>query len=123
MAKIECFEDLQSWQKARVLTNLIYDLTAHPAFSKDFRLQDQIRDAGGSVMHNISEGFDCGSNPEFIQFLKMARLSASEVQSGLYLALDRTYITAEELKTADELATESKRLINGMIDYLRKHTT
>jgi four helix bundle protein len=74
-------------------------------------------------MHNISEGFDCGSNPEFIRFLKMARLSASEVQSGLYLALDRKYITAEELKTAYELATESKRLINGMIAYLRKHTT
>jgi hypothetical protein len=42
MAKIERFEDLQSWQKARQLTNLIYDLTEHPQFSKDFRLSGQI---------------------------------------------------------------------------------
>ncbi len=120
MAKIERFEDLQSWQKARQLTNMIYDLTAHPAFSNDFRLRNQIQDAAGSVMHNIAEGFDAGTNPEFIRFLKMSRRSASEVQSQLYLALDRKYIVLEELNTAYNLATESKRLINGMIAYLRK---
>jgi len=122
MAKNERFEDLQSWQKARQVTNFVYDLTGHPEFAKDFRLRGQIRDAAGSVMHNVAEGFDAGSNPEFIRFLKMARRSASEVQSQLYLALDRKYITAEELKTAYNLATEAKRLINGMIAYLRKHS-
>ena len=71
-------------------------------------------------MHNIAEGFDAGSHPEFIRFLKMARRSASEVQSQLYLALDREYINQEELATAYNLATETKRLINGMIGYLRK---
>jgi four helix bundle protein len=120
MAKIERFEDLQSWQKGRQLANLIYDLTEHQKFSKDFRLRDQIQDAAGSVMHNIAEGFDSGSNPEFIRFLKVSRRSASEVQSELYLALDRKYITEEELKKAYGLATEAKRLINGMIAYLRK---
>ena len=117
MAKIVRFEDLQSWQKARQLTNLIYDLTGHPGFAKDFRLRDQIQDAAGSLMHNIAEGFDSGSNPEFIRFLKMARRSASEVQSQLYLALDRKYITADELTSAYGLATEAKRLINGMIAF------
>jgi four helix bundle protein len=120
MAKIERFEDLQSWQKARQLANLIYDLTEHQDFTKDFRLRGQIQDAAGSIMHNIAEGFDAGTNPEFIRFLKIARRSASEVQSELYLALDRTYITQEELNTAYNLATETKRLINGMIAYLRK---
>jgi four helix bundle protein len=120
MTKIERFEDLQSWQKARQLTNTIYDLTAHSVFSKDFRLKNQIQDAAGSVMHNIAEGFDAGTNAEFIRFLKMSRRSASEVQSQLYLALDRKYITPDELKKAYELATESKRLINGMVAYLRK---
>jgi four helix bundle protein len=122
VAKIERFEDLLSWQKARLLTNFIYELTAHSEFSRDFRLRDQIRDAGGSVMHNVAEGFDSGSNPEFIRFLKMARRSASEVQSQLYLALDRKYISPEELKKTYDVATESKRLINGMISYLRQHT-
>ncbi len=93
MAKIERFEDLQSWQKGRQLANQIYDLMTHTSFSKDFRLRDQINDAAGSVMHNIAEGFDAGSNLEFIRFLKMSGRSASEVQPELYLALDRKYIS------------------------------
>lgn len=120
MTKIERFEDLQSWQKARQLANLVYDLTGRTQFAKDFRLSNQIQGAAGSVMHNIAEGFDSGTNAEFIRFLKMSRRSASEVQSELYLALDRKYINQDELNKAYNLATESKRLINGMIAYLRK---
>ncbi|MCC7117235.1 MAG: four helix bundle protein [Anaerolineales bacterium] len=120
MAKIERFEDLQSWQKARQLANLIYDLTENTKFAKDFRLSGQIQGAVGSIMHNIAEGFDAGTNPEFIRFLKISRRSASEVQSELYLALDRKYINQDELNQAYSLATETKRLINGMIAYLRK---
>ncbi len=120
MPKIERFEDLQSWQKARQMTNAVYDLTEKPRFAKDALLCRQIRDAAGSVMHNLAEGFDAGTRPEFVRFLKIARRSASEVQSELYLALDRKYITQQELDAAYGLATESKRLINGMITYLRK---
>jgi len=123
MTKIERFEDLQSWQKARILTNTIYDLTENPRFNKDFHLRNQIQDAAGSIMHNIAEGFNAGTNPEFIRFLKISRRSASEVQSELYLALDRKYINQEELHIAYNLATESKRLINGMIAYLRKSSS
>jgi four helix bundle protein len=120
MAKIGRFEELQSWQKGRQLANLIYDLTENLKFAKDFRLCGQIQDAAGSVMHNIAEGFDSGTNPEFIRFLKMSRRSASEVQSELYLALDRKYIDQVEPAKAYDLATETKKLINGMIGYLRK---
>jgi four helix bundle protein len=69
MAKIERFEDLKSWKKSRELANQIYDLTTRSGFSKDFRLRDQIQDAG--------------SNLEFMRFLKISRRSASEVQSEL----------------------------------------
>ena len=120
MPKIERFEDLQRWQKARQLANAVYELTRRPAFAKDFQLRDQIRDAAGSVMHNIAEGFDSGTRAEFVRFLKIARRSASEVQSELYLALDQKYVTSELLKSTYDLATETKRLINGMIAYLRK---
>ena len=118
MAKVERFEDLKTWQKARQLTNMIYDLTGNKTFARDFRLRDQIQSAAGSVMHNIAEGFDSGTDPEFIRFLKMARRSASETQSELYLALDRKYITQEEHQKAYDLASEAKKLINGLIGYL-----
>jgi four helix bundle protein len=119
MAKVRRFEELIGWQKARQLANTIHVLTRHAGFAKDFRLRDQILDAAGSVMHNIAEGCDSGTDPEFIRFLKMARRSASEVQSQLYLALDREYISEAELKTAYSQADEVKRLINGLIAYLR----
>jgi four helix bundle protein len=120
MTNVRRFEALICWQKARVLANTIHGLTRHPEFSKDFRLRDQILDAAGSVMHNIAEGSDAGTDPEFIRFLKMARRSGSELQSELYLALDRKYITEEELKQAYDQADEAKRLINGLIAYLRQ---
>ena len=119
--KIRQFEELDSWKKAREHTNMIYDLTEQKGFSRDLRLRDQIRDASGSVMHNIAEGFDAGSDTEFIRFLKISRRSASEVQSQLYLALDRKYITETQLQTAYDKATEVKRLINGLISYLRRN--
>ncbi len=82
MATIRRFEDLECWQKARRLANAIYDFAEQSNFARDFQLRDQIRGAAGSVMHNIAEGFDAGTNPEFIRFLKLARRSASEVQSS-----------------------------------------
>ena len=60
-------------------------------------------------MHNIAEGFESGYDPEFVRFLKMARRSAGEVQSELYLALDADFITQEELRKAYELAVETKK--------------
>jgi four helix bundle protein len=118
--KVKKFEDLDSWKKARELANMIYQLTNQEKFKKDFRFSGQIRDAGGSAMHNIAEGFDAGSDAEFIRFLKISRRSASEVQSQLYLAMDQQYITFAQLQGAYEKATEVKRLINGLITYLRK---
>jgi four helix bundle protein len=120
MTTIQNFEDLKSWKKARELAGCIYELTRHEKFSRDFGLRDQIQRAASSVMHNIAEGFESGSDPEFVRFLKMARRSAAEVQSQLYLALDICYITEEERQKAHLLATEAKQLINGMMTYLRK---
>lgn len=78
MPLISRFEDLIAWQKERVLTNKVYELTNRGEFARDFALRNQIRRAASSVMHNIAEGFDAGSDPEFIRFLKIARRSASE---------------------------------------------
>lgn len=120
MTTIKNFEDLKAWQKARELAGYVYELTRKDKFSRDFGLRDQIQRVAGSAMHNIAEGFESGSDPEFVRFLKMARRSAGEVQSQLYLALDVSYIIEDERFKAHALATEVKRLINGMMTYLRK---
>ncbi len=120
MVQIRRFENLICWQKARQLTNAIYDLTNVASFARDYKLRDQIRDAAGSAMHNIAEGSDAGTDTEFIRFLKIARRSCSEVQSELYLAVDREYILDADAEWAHDLADEVKRLINGLIAYLRR---
>lgn len=120
MTTIKNFEELKAWQKARELAGYVYALTRQDTFSRDYGLRDQVQRAASSVMHNIAEGFESGSDPEFVRFLKMARRSAGEVQSQLYLAVDVGYVTEEERQKAYVLATEVKRMINGMMTYLRR---
>lgn len=120
MPTIKHFEDLQAWQVARELTNLVYEMSAKGDFAKDFGLRDQIRRASSSVMSNIAEGFDAGSDSEFVRFLGYARRSASETQSQLYTARDQKYISDDQFQAAYEKATSTKRMINALISYLQK---
>lgn len=65
MSKIEKFEDLIAWQKARALTQTVYEATRQGAFAKDYGLNGQIQRAAVSVMSNIAEGFQRGGRGEF----------------------------------------------------------
>jgi four helix bundle protein len=116
--RIECFEDIEAWQLARELTRKVYELTKKPEFARDFGLRGQIQDAAGSSMHNIAEGFDSETNPEFIRFLRYAKRSCTEVQSELYVALDQQYITMAEFKDVYDHAGRTRSAIRGFIKYL-----
>ena len=96
--RIERFEDIEAWQLARELTCNVYNLTKNAKFAHDFGLKGQIQDAAGSSMHNIAEGFDSETNPEFVRFLRYAKRSCTEVQSELYIARDQNYITKAEFQ-------------------------
>jgi four helix bundle protein len=119
--KIKRFEDIEAWQLARKLTQMIYRLTKKPSFAKDYGLKGQIETAAGSSMHNIAEGFDAETNMEFIRFLRYAKRSCTEVQSELYVALDEGYISIEEFKEAYEQARRTRAAIRGFINYLKKY--
>lgn len=121
--KIERFEDIEAWKEARNLVNMIYDVSNEGLFSKDFSLRNQTRGASVSVMSNIAEGFDRGTNREFIHFLIVARASASEVKSQLYVALDRNYIDQNKFDKVYQQATKVISLIDGFIRYLKKPRT
>jgi four helix bundle protein len=75
-----------------VLCVSIYRVTNSGAFAKDFGLRSQIQRAAVSVMSNIAEGFDRNSRAEFARFLAIARGSAGEVRSQLYLAHELGYV-------------------------------
>ena len=118
--KVQRFEDLICWQKARELTNIIYELTQLPQFGKDFELVRQIRRAAISTMSNIAEGFDRWSRKEFVRFLDISKGSAGEVRSQLYIGLDRQYITAEQFEKGKAAAMNTSNTIGGLIGYLER---
>ena len=119
--KIERFEDIEAWILARELTRKVYRLTKKPGFVRDYGLKKQIQDAAGSSMHNIAEGFDSETNAEFIRFLRYAKRSCTEVQSELYVALDKDYISQNEFNDVYEQAGRTRAAVRGFINYLRKY--
>ncbi|MCF6156250.1 MAG: four helix bundle protein [Candidatus Brocadia sp.] len=102
MATIRKFEDVDAWQKAREFSKESYSITNNGLISKDYDLKGQMRQASGSIMDNVAEGFERGRKGEFIQFLGIAKGSCGEVRSQLYRALDQGYIS---------------KMIKGLITY------
>jgi 2-aminomuconate deaminase len=117
MATIQKFQDLEIWQLARQLENEIFTIAKDGLLSKDYSLKDQMNRSAGSIMDNIAEGFGRGGRNEFIQFLSIAKASATELQSQIVRSLDRSYITKEKFTSLDSLTL----LIGNKIGALIKH--
>lgn len=83
MGKIETFEDLIAWQKAKCLVLSVYEITNSGAFAKDFGLKDQCRRASVSVVSNIAEGFERKGNKA--DYYVIARHDFSSGRSNLRL--------------------------------------
>jgi four helix bundle protein len=113
MGRIDRFEDIIACREARKLTNDVHRLTSREPFKRDFGLRDQIQRASVSSMTNVAEGFDCESSVEFARFLGIARRSAVEVQSLLYVAMDVGYIEEPIFEREYEPARKTKVLIGG----------
>ncbi len=116
---IEKFEDIESWKEARKLTNMIYDITKNSKFKDDKNLCNQIQKASTSIMSNIAEGFEHQSDREFIKFLYIAKASAGEVRSQLYISLDQRYIKKDEFKELYDQVKIISKLISKFIIYLK----
>ncbi|MDH4232384.1 MAG: four helix bundle protein [Nitrospirota bacterium] len=121
--KMERFDDLIAWQKARELTKQIYTVTGKKPFPADFGLREQIQRATVSIMSNLAEGFERGISSEFHQFIVIAKASCAEVRSKLYTALDIGYITKEEFNVVNNLSAEVSRIICGLKVSVNKQRT
>lgn len=120
MATFKSFEDIEAWQKARELTQRIYEVSNKGSFARDYGLKDQIRRACVSTMSNIAEGYERGGTKEFIQFLSTAKGSSGEVRSQLYVALDQAYIDSKTFGQLSDLVKEISRMVTGLMKYLKR---
>ena len=113
--RITKFEEIIAWQKGEELSALIYKkFSVH----RDFGFRDQIQRASVSIMSNIAEGFERGSNPDFKKFLFISKGSCGEVRSLLYIAKDLKYISDTEFKNWYDITMQIGRLLSAFIKTL-----
>lgn len=119
MAKLNSFEEIIAWQKARELNVEIYRITnSNDIFNKDYGLRDQMRRSSISISSNIAEGFERETTKEFIRFLYIAKASAGEFRSQLYLASNLGYISGNEFQKLNLKVNDISKLLSGFIKYL-----
>ena len=97
----QSFESLDVWKHACRLATRVYEALRD---CRDFGLKDQMTRAAVSVPSNIAEGYERGSNPDFIRFLNIAKGSAAELRTQLYIA---EQVGVIEIQARKELVSET----------------
>lgn len=118
MGKFKSFEEIISWQKSRMFNKQIYTLTDKPEFKRDFDFVRQIRRASLSISTNIAEGYERRTDREFAHFLFIAKGSAAEVRSLLYLANDLGYVKDQDFEQLKDEVSQISKYISSFIKYL-----
>jgi four helix bundle protein len=85
MAKIQQFEDLDSWTQATQIAIDVFKVTLNEPLKNDFGTKDQLRRAALSISSNIAEGFEYNNDADFVRFLKYAKGSTGELRSQLFV--------------------------------------
>jgi four helix bundle protein len=112
------YKELEAWQIAMDLAQEVYRLTRDFPKEEIYGLTNQIRRAAVSIPSNLAEGAARAGNKEFLHFLHVARGSASELETQLFLAIKLGYLR----DSVDLLAllSSTRRLINGLIRSLKE---
>ena len=120
MGKFSRIEEINVWQDGCRLAIEVYKITRFGKLAKDFGLRDQIRRSAVSIASNIAEGFERQSNKEFIRFLYIAKGSAGELRTQIYIIYQLRYISKDSyIKILDACKLISKK-ISRLISYLSK---
>jgi len=118
MTTAKRFEELEVWQKAKELTNLVYKFSSDGDFARDFGLRDQMRRAAVSIMSNIAEGFESQTQAMFIKYLAHAKGSAGELRAQLYIAKDQGYVSEENFSEMFSTAEICSKQLARFMQYL-----
>ncbi len=121
MNKVNSYKELIVWQKSILLTTTIYILLRSFPEDEKFGLASQIRRSVISIPSNIAEGFGRGTTKSFLQFLYISRGSLYELETQLYIAKELSF--CQENKEIDNLLLEIGKMLNAMINKLKKNTS
>lgn len=85
MSTYKRFEDLPVWKEAVELAVAANTLVRSSPLQRDRDYTSQLRRAALSASNNIAEGFERGTTEELLTFVYIARGSAGEVRSMMYV--------------------------------------
>ena len=116
----QSFEDPEVWQRACRLSVRIYETLQD---CMDFGLKNQMTRAAVSIASNIAEGAERDSRAEFVRFLHIAKGSAAELRTQVYIASKINIVPDSILQ---ELVGELKiisKMLQNLIKSIKASTT
>ena len=119
--KLTRFEGLECWQESVSLTIDIYRISSEGEFGKDFGFRDQLRRTAVSIASNIAEGKERETPSEFIRFLYIAKGSAAELKTQLYIAKEIGYLLQDEFQKLNERTEKIGGMLGNIIKVIRRN--
>ena len=111
---------LEVWNEAVGFVIDVYKATRSFPKTEQYALADQLRRAAVSIPSNIAEGAARQTRKEFVQFLYIARGSASEIDTQLEVARRLNYIDESEKARLDHTLDTIGKMLTGLIKSLKK---
>jgi len=115
---INSHKDLIVWQKGIRLSKQVYLLTSSFPKVEIYGLTSQMRRAAVSIPSNIAEGRSRNTRKDFIQFLRIALGSASELETQIEISKQLSFTKSESIQETELLLGEVSRMIMAMIKKL-----
>ncbi len=106
-------EKLEVWKKSCRLTVKVYNLLRS---CPDSGLYSQMTRAAVSIPSNIAEGAERNSKRDFVRFLYIAKGSAAELRTQLYLASELKFFSKEEIQPLVPDCKELSKMLKGLIN-------
>ncbi|HEY4786793.1 MAG TPA: four helix bundle protein [Bacteroidales bacterium] len=113
------YTEMELWKIARNLVSTIYTITKKFPKEEMFGLTLQMRRSAISIPSNIAEGLGRSTVNDILHFQYIARGSAYELETQLYLSLDQNYIAHKDFENTCEILTNCKKLLNGTINHYK----
>ena len=113
------FKEFLVWQKSIEFVTEVYEITAKFPAEEKFGLVSQIRRASVSISSNIAEGNSRRSSADYIQFLKIARGSAAEVETQIIISKNLKFVSENNFTELSLKINELLKMLNGLINYLK----
>lgn len=120
MRRTRASERLRVWQLSDQLRSDVRKLAKGEGLDCDYKLREHIEDASSEVVHNIEQALATDRDVEFARFIRLARSSVNELNTGLRIALMKKRISQRHFSDVEELCS---RLYPALASLLIQSST